>query len=65
MVGLDEVTAATGDMTLETPQDQEAPSHQDEDPGTQDEPQGIKDPHVDLAEYTNNTHPVFNCSTSV
>ena len=39
MVGLDEVTAATEDMTLETPQGQEAPSHQDDDPGTQGEPQ--------------------------
>ena len=39
MVGLDEVTAATGDMTLETPRDQEAPSHQDDDTGTQGEPQ--------------------------
>ena len=39
MVGLDEVTATTGDMTLETPQDQEAPSHPDDNPGTQDKPQ--------------------------
>ena len=39
MVGMEEVTAATGDMTLETPQDQEASSHPDEDPGTQNEPQ--------------------------
>ena len=39
MVGLDEVTAATGDMTLDAPWDQEAPSHPDDDPGTQDEPQ--------------------------
>ena len=34
MVGLDKVTAATGDMTLETPWDQEMPSHPDDDPGT-------------------------------
>ena len=39
MVGMEEVMATTGDMTLETPRDQEASSHPDEDPGTQDEPQ--------------------------
>ena len=39
MVGMDKVMAATGDMTLETPQDQGVPPRPDEDSGTRDEPQ--------------------------
>ena len=39
MVGMEEVTAATGDMILETPQKQEAPSCKGKDPGAPDEPQ--------------------------
>ena len=39
MVGLEEVTAVTGGMILDTPQRQEAPSCPDDGPGTQDEPQ--------------------------
>ena len=39
IIGMDEVTATTHDMTLDTPRGQEAESHLEHNPGTQDEPQ--------------------------